>query len=144
MKPRHLALLLALLPLSLNSTARAADSPTAAVDGTWTSKLKLPRGGELLTVLVIDQGKFTHRVTAGGVVQFHSTGKVALEEMKPFKLMAFTGVVWGHSETEKLDLGEDRRSPYSLHEGILYLANNFDKLRKDEAPRLDAFEKNRP
>lgn len=108
MKPRHLALLLALLPLSLNSTARAADSPTAAVDGTWTSKLKLPRGGELLTVLVIDQGKFTHRVTAGGVVQFHSTGKVALEEMKPFKLMAFTGVVWGHSEAGE---ARSRRRP---------------------------------
>ena len=114
------------------------------VDGTWTSKLKLPRGGELVTVLVIDQGKFTHRVTAGGVVQFHSTGKIALEELKPFKLLAFTSVIWGHSEAEKLDLGEDRRSPYSIHEGFLYMANNLDKLRKDEAPRLDAFEKSRP
>lgn len=143
MKPRHLALIFALLALALNSTARAADSPTAVLDGTWTSKQKLPRGGEIITVLVIDQGKFSHRVTAGGVLQFHSTGKIALEELKPFKLLAFTGVIWGHSEAEKLDLGEDRRSPYSIHEGILSLANNFDKLRKDEAPRLDVFEKSR-
>jgi len=91
--------------------------------------------------MVIDKGKFTHRVVAGGKLQFYSEGKVAVEESKPFKMMAFTSVIWGHSETEKLELGEDRRSPFLIHGEKLHMANNFDKLRKDEAPRLDVFDK---
>ncbi len=132
---------LAILCLATTFPMAAAEDPSLdSVQGKWIVKKTSPEGQAYTQTIEIMKDKLTFFLAGSdGEVRFFAKAAVKSEKLGPFKVLSLSGIEAGRSSSETKAVDDDRLSLYTLRDGALTLASNFDKLREKQEPTVDTY-----
>jgi hypothetical protein len=125
--------------LVLSSPALAGDLEDLA--GKWSAKKTNDVGQAYTQTVEITKDKFTFKIlSAEGKVVLYAKGDIKVEKLGPFKSIKFSNIQAGDTADNLDPVNDDRVCIYTVGDGALKLASNFDKDR-DNGAVLDVYSK---
>ena len=131
-----------LVLLSTIGPAPAADpSPELAkLQGAWSLSRTNSEGRRSFRSLEFSGGQVTFQMRdADEELQFVAKGKANAEKMGPFNILTISAIRAGRSEDELEPTDDTRAYVFTLHEGQLVFASNFDRERENQPPGLEVY-----
>ena len=124
------------------SLSSAAEPSTGlkALAGKWTASRTNDKGERYTFSLEFKDNKIVfHAKDAEGKPHLVAKGTARIEKAGPFNVLTLTDITAGRSEDDLQEVSDQRSSVYTLRDGNLLLASNFDKERENERPRVDEY-----
>ena len=111
-----------------------------ALQGKWKAE-RPNRDGERYTYSLEFKGdKLTFEAKdAGGDTRLVATGSVKTEKAGPLTVLSMTDLRAGRTADDLQDVDDTRTSVYTVRDGKLLIASNFDRERENEEPRIDEY-----
>lgn len=123
---------------TLTALPASADD-LAALAGKWVGEGSDNQGRKYTQVLEIKQGKFTFKVMRPEEqVVLYAEGDVKTESVGSLKIARFYNINGGRSPSDLQPVGDDRTVVYTLRDGVLTVAANFDRER-EEPPTVNRY-----
>ena len=117
--------------------AIAADS---ALNGKWSMKRTNSEGRVSSQQLNISGDKMTFELrNADGELRLFAKANFKTEKAGPFKYFVLSDIEGGRSDNDLQSVDDTRTSVYTLREGKLIVASNFDRERDNERPSMDVY-----
>ena len=136
---KNLILILTLvLGMLAAATARANDID--ALQGKWTVK-KTGDNAAYTQIIEFKKNKWTFKVEADGNTLFVAEGEAEVKKQGAFNTLRLFNIKAGRTEADLDPVEEERNTIFILNEGRLHLASNFDRVRDNEKPSVDAYSK---
>jgi uncharacterized protein (TIGR03067 family) len=137
---KRIASALALLALFHPTLAPAADSALDELQGKWSVQKTNEEGRVYSQHLEFTQDKLTFELRReDGEVRFVAKAKVKTDKAGPLKTFTLSDIEAGRSSTELEPVDDQRSSVYTLRDGNLVIASNFDRERDNERPSIDVY-----
>lgn len=137
---RHALLACATLAISSFTLGAAESTGLNALQGTWEGRRNGEDGTEQKQVLEIqgDTLKFS-LFKSDGELRLFAKGKTKVEKLGNIQILRLTDIQAGVTESDLQSIDDDRSTPFLISEDTLSLANNFDKDRENQKPRVDVY-----
>jgi hypothetical protein len=122
----------------------AAEIPPALapLQGKWSAARTNAEGRRYSHVIEIKGDRLTFQIVGEDErVRFFAQGKVKADTAGPLKVLAISDIQAGRSADEVEAVDDTRTSVYTLRDGRLIFASNFDRERDNESPRVDIYER---
>ena len=122
------------------SLLSAADSALDELQGKWSVKKTNDEDRVYSQSLEFAGDKLTFELRdEEGEVRFVAKARVKTEKAGPLKIFTLSDIEGGRSASELESVGDERASVYTLRDGKLVVASNFDRERDRERPGLDVY-----
>ena len=110
------------------------------LQGRWTIARTNQEGQVYSQVIGIEKDQLTFQIVgADSKVRFFSKGTVKATKVAPFDVLTITDMRAGRSEDDMQPVNDTRAMVYTLRDGNLFLASNFDRVRESEKPGAEIY-----
>ena len=118
----------------------SADPLLDELQGKWSVKKTNDEGRTYSQSMEFAQDKMTFELRdEGGDVRLVAKAKVKTQKAGPLKAFTLSDIEGGRSESELQPVDDERSSVYTLRDGKLVVASNFDRERSRERPSIDVY-----
>jgi len=126
----------------LAMSASGAGPTLDELQGKW-STTRTNRDGQTYTIhLDIQKDRLDFELKDGeGTLRMVAHAKLKVEQAGPVQLLTIFDIEGGRSKDDMSPVDDSRAMIYTLRDGALYLASNFDRERGSERPSLDVYRK---
>ena len=126
--------------LALGSHAAELSSGLKALQGKWSGARTNREGDRYAFTLEIKDDKLTFEAKdPGGDIRLVAKGTAKAEKSGPLNVLTLSNIRAGGSADDLQDVGDTRTSIYTIRDGKLLIASNFDRERENERPRVDEY-----
>jgi hypothetical protein len=133
---------LTVLSLTLTLPAIAAEPAPSLepLQGKWQTTKTNNEGQRYSQVLSIQKDKLTFEIQdEDGQARFVAKATIKTERLGPFEVFTSSGIQAGRSVDALEAVDDSRASIYTLRDGKLIIASNFDKERENQRPGIDVY-----
>lgn len=110
------------------------------LQGKWSVTKTNRENQRYSQVLEITQDKFAFQFVGDDAqVRLFAKGTAQAEKAGPFDVLKFSNIQGGRSAEELAPVDDTRAAVFTVREGKLFLASNFDKERANEIPGVDVY-----
>ena len=118
----------------------SADLGLDELQGKWSTKRTNDEGRVFSQSMEFAQDKMTFELRdENGDARFVAKAKVKTQKAGPLKAFTLFDIEGGRSESELQSVDDDRTSVYTLRDGKLIVASNFDRDRNRERPSIEVY-----
>ena len=133
------AIVLALASFCLQTITWAAGG-IDELQGKWSVKKTNDEGRIYSQELDIAGNRMTFELrNVDGEVRFVAKAKIDVEKAGPLKFFILSDIEGGRSASELEPVDDRRVSVYTVRDGKLVIASNFDRERDNERPSIDSY-----
>ena len=137
---KYLACACAFAMLAQPCGLAAADPGLDELQGKWSIKKTNDEGRVYSQSLEFARDKLTFELRDDSdELRFVATAKVKTDKADSLKIFTLVDIEAGRSNSELEPVDDRRTSVYSLRQGKLIVASNFDRERDRERPSLDVY-----
>jgi len=122
--------------------ALAAENPPSLepLQGKWMVAKTHREGQRYSQIIEVKKDKLTFQVLGEeGRVRLFAKGTIQTERAGAFNVLTLTDIQGGRSADELEPVDDTRALVYTLRDGQLFLASNFDKERSNEKPTVETY-----
>ena len=128
------------LGFPLSSVAAEGAPNLEPLQGKWSVTKTNRENQRYSQVLEITQDKFTFQIVGDDAqVRMFAKGTAQAEKAGPVAVLKLSNLQGGRSADELAPVDDTRAIVFTVREGKLFLASNFDKERANENPGVDVY-----
>ena len=121
---------------------QAADAGLAELQGKWTTTRTNNEGQVYSMHLDISDPKFAFELRdEAGEKRFVANGRIKTQKAGALRFFTLSDIEAGRSADDLEFVEDERSSVYSVRDGRLIVASNFDRYRDNERPSIDIYTK---
>lgn len=111
-----------------------------ALQGKWTAARTNQEGQVYSQAIEIEKDQLIFQIVdSDSKVRFFSKGTVKATSAVPFSILTINDIRAGHSQEDLQPVNDSRALVYTLRDGKLFLASNFDRERENEKPAAEIY-----